>query len=86
MLSYLKRLSSSLVISYIHCSISSIGSETIWPPFAYDILKYDFYENLCNLIEISLKFVHKDPMNNKPAFVKLASMSLNVFCLIYDYK
>ena len=37
--------------------------------------KYDFYENLCNLIETSLKFVHKDPMNNMPASVQLASMS-----------
>ena len=43
--------------------------------FAYDILKYNFYENLCNSIETSLEFVHKDPMNNMPAFVQLASMS-----------
>ena len=30
---------------------------------------------LCNLIETFLEFVHKDPMNNMPAFVQLASMS-----------
>ena len=55
--------------------------------FAYDILKYDFYENLCNLIETSLKFVHKDPMNNMPAFFQVASMSFKcIFFLVYDYK
>ena len=55
--------------------------------FAYDILKYDFYENLCNLIETSLKFVHKDPMNNMPAFFQVASRSFKcIFFLVYDYK
>ena len=50
--------------------------------FAYDVLnmlKYDFYENLCNLIETSLKFVHKDPMNNMPAFSRWPRLVLNVF-------
>ena len=52
----------------------------------YDILKYDFYENLCNLIKTSLKFVHKDPMNNLRAFFQLASMSSKCIFLVYDYK
>ena len=43
--------------------------------------------SLCNLIETSLKFVHKDPMNNMPAFIQLTSMSFKCFFfLIYDYK
>ena len=55
--------------------------------FAYDILKYDFYENLCNLIETSLNFVHKDAMNNMPAFFQLAWMGFKcIFFLVYDYK
>ena len=54
--------------------------------FAYDILKYNFYENLCNLIETSLKFVRKDPMNNMPAFVQLTLMSFKYNFLIYCHK
>ena len=40
------------------------------------------------LIETSLKFVHKDPMINMPAFVQLASMSFKYIYiyLIYDYE
>ena len=37
--------------------------------------------NLCNLIETSLKFVHKDPMNNMPAFIQLTSMSFKCIFL-----
>ena len=47
----------------------------------YDILKYNFYETLYNLIETSMKFVHKDPMNNMPAFVQLALMSIK--CIFF---
>ena len=49
----------------------------------YDILKYNFYENLSNLIETSLKFVHKDPMNNMPEFVQLTSMSFK--CVFFRF-
>ena len=38
-------------------------------------------------MEFPLKFVNKDPMNNMPAYIQLASMSFKcIFFLIYDYK
>ena len=63
-----------------------LGTRQYGHHFVYDILKYDFYENLCNLIKTSLKFVHKDPMNNLRAFFQLASMSSKCIFLVYDYK
>ena len=62
-------ISSLPVISYIPRFISNMGC---------DILKYNFHENLCNLIETLLKFV---PMNIIPAFVQLASMSFK--CIFF---
>ena len=34
-----------------------------------------------NYLKTSLKFVHKDPMNNMPAFVQLTSMSFKCIFL-----
>ena len=45
-----------------------------------------FFENLRNLIETSLNFVHNDPMNNMLALVELASMSFKSIFFIYDCK
>ena len=58
------------IIIYREIDVQLISPWTRWPPFADDIFKCIFMtESFCVLIQISLKFVPKGPIDSKSALV-----------------
>ena len=59
----------------IHLLPYHTEARTNWPPFADNIFKGIFFgENCCILLQISLMFVLKGPMGNKPALVWITDL------------
>ena len=59
-----------------------IEAETKWPPFSRRHIQINFLnENIWILIKISLKFVHRGPINNIPALVQIMVSLLTHICV-----